>query len=190
MTWCFSKLTYFQRRALSGICLTLLALTIVPRVGAADAEFSKPVIDIGIVVSDLAKSAAFFTNAIGFTEVPGFKVSGERAGEIGLTDNQPADIRVFVLEAGNMATQVKLMSFPNAPAKKPDQKFIHSTLGFSYLTFHVADMNAALKRLKGEKVMFRGKTPLDLGGGTWIAVVQDPDGNFIELVGPKKNDHP
>lgn len=172
------------------LCATILTLGVVPRLHAAEAEFSKPVIDVGIVVSDLAKSAAFFTNAIGFTEVPGFKVSGERAGEIGLTDNQPADIRVFVLGEGNMATHVKLMSFPNAPAKKPDQKFIHSTLGLSYLTFHVADMDAALKRLKHEKVTFRGKTPLDLGGGTWIAVVQDPDGNFIELVGPKKDDNP
>lgn len=153
---------------------------------AADspAEFSKPVIDIGMVVSDLAKSAAFYTNAIGFKEVPGFKVTAERATEIGLTDNQPADIRVFALGEGNLATRIKLMSFPNAPGKRPDQKFIHSTVGMRYLTLHVTDINTALKRL--ETVTLLGKTPTDLGGGTWIIVFQDPDGNFIELVGPRK----
>jgi catechol 2,3-dioxygenase-like lactoylglutathione lyase family enzyme len=149
-------------------------------------EFSKPVIDIGIVVGDLAKSTAFYTNAIGFKEVPGFKVTAERATEIGLTDNQPADIRVFVLGEGNLATRIKLMSFPNAPGKQPDQKYINSTLGMSYLTIFVTDLNASLKRLEKERVKLLGKTPTDLGGGNWIAVFQDPDGNFIELVGPRK----
>jgi catechol 2,3-dioxygenase-like lactoylglutathione lyase family enzyme len=153
---------------------------------AADssAEFSKPVIDIGIVVSDLAKSAAFYTNALGFKEVPGFKVTAERATEIGLTDHQPADIRVFVLGEGNLATRIKLMSFLGAPGKQPDQKFLHSTVGLRYLTLYVTDINTALKRL--EKVKLLGKTPTDLGGGTWIVVCQNPDGNFVELVGPRK----
>lgn len=176
------------RHLFSVACVATLAFSVAPVLRAADSEFAKPVIDIGIVASDLAKSAAFYTNAIGFKEIAGFKVSGERAGEIGLTDNQPADIRVFVLGDDDNATRVKLMSFPNVPAKKPDQHFIHSTLGLSYLTVHVTDMSAALKRLEREHVEFRGKTPVDLGGGTWIAVVQDPDGNFVELIGPRKNE--
>jgi len=168
--------------------LTLILTTAHFTARAADApsEFSKPVIDIGIVVSDVTKSAAFYTNAIGFKEVPGFKVTAERATEIGLTDQQPADIRVFVLGEGNLATRVKLMSFPNAAGKKPDQKFIHSTVGMRYLTLYVSDLNASLKRIEREKVKLLGKTPTDLGGGTWIAVFQDPDGNFVELVGPRK----
>ena len=158
----------------------------VTRAADAPAGFSKPVIDIGIVVSDVAKSAAFYTNAIGFKEVPGFKVTAERAAEVGLTDHQPADIRVFVLGEGNLATRVKLMSFPDAPGKKPDQKFIHSTVGMRYLTLYVTDLTASLKRLEQAAVKLLGRTPTDLGGGTWIAVFQDPDGNFIELVGPRK----
>ena len=176
-----------------GCCFTVAVVTVTTFMIHSDAlaaeapsEFSKPVIDIGIVVSDVAKSAAFYTNAIGFKEVPGFKVTAERATEIGLTDHQPADIRVFTLGDGNLATRIKLMSFPAAPGKKPDPKFIHSTVGLRYLTLYVADMNAALKRLNQEQVKLLGKTPTDLGGGTWIAVLHDPDGNFIELVGPRK----
>ena len=138
------------------------------------------------MVGDIAKAARFYTNAIGFREVPGFNVTAERAAEIGLTDNQPAAIRVFVLGEGNLATRVKLMSFPGAPGKRPDQKYIHSTLGMSYLTLFVTNLNESLKRLEAEKVTLLGKTPTDLGGGTFIAVFQDPDGNFIELVGPRK----
>ena len=182
-------MSHMHSRSLSALALSLALVLLsvtTSRAAEAAAEFSKPVIDIGIVGSDLAKSAAFYTNAIGFKEVPGFKVPAERATEIGLTDNQPADIRVFVLGEGNLATRIKLMSFPQAPGAKADQKFIHSTVGMRYLTLYVTDLSAALKRLESEKVKLLGKTPTDLGGGTWIAVFHDPDGNFIELVGPRK----
>jgi lactoylglutathione lyase len=190
---CMKSLSALAPRATRLLPLLVLASLAVinqprPLVAAEVAtEFSKPVIDIGIVVGDTVKSVEFYTEAIGFKEVPGFKVSGERAAEIGLTDNQPADIRVFVLGEGNLATRIKLMSFPGVKAKMPDQKFIHSTLGVSYLTLYVTDMNVALKRLEKQNIKLLGKTPVDLGGGTYIAVVHDPDGNFIELVGPKKN---
>ncbi len=35
------------------------------------------------------------------------------------------------------------------------------------------------------KRVARGETPLDLGGGSYIAVCKDPDGNFFELIGRK-----
>ena len=40
-------------------------------------SFSKPVVDIGIVVSDIGKSAKFYTESLGMTEVKGFSVTGE-----------------------------------------------------------------------------------------------------------------
>lgn len=47
-------------------------------------------------------------------------------------------------------------------------------------------MNRALERLKRAGVPLLGDTPVDLGGGSWLAAVKDPDGNFIELIGPKQ----
>ena len=38
--------------------------------------FSKVTVDLGIVVSDLDKTAKFYTEVIGLTEVKGFSVSG------------------------------------------------------------------------------------------------------------------
>jgi predicted enzyme related to lactoylglutathione lyase len=148
--------------------------------------FSKTVVDLGIVVSDLEESAKFYMDVIGLKEVKGFSVSGERAKSFGLTDNQPVNVRVFVLNGAKGSTQLKMMSFEKAPGKKADQKFIHSTLGFSYLTLMVSDMNAALNRIKKASVKLLGETPAKLGGKTRLTVIRDPDGNFIELIGPIK----
>jgi lactoylglutathione lyase len=175
--------------------LRVLALsTVLLNVNLAQAQEEKPagnfsaaVADIGIVVKDLEKSAKFYTEVLGMKEVEGFNVPAKKAAGFGLTDNQPATIRVFVLdETKGPKTKFKLMSFAKAPGKMQDQKFIHSSIGVSYLTLFVTDMTQAVERLKKAKVKLLGETPSDLGGKTFITVFQDPDGNFIELIGPMK----
>src|SRR5262245_53150607 len=152
---------------------------------AADSTaFSKGVIDVGVVVSDAARMATFLTNAIGFTEIKGFSVTPELGKKIGLIDGHAADVRDFSLTEGDQSTRIKVLSFPNAGAKRADQKFIHSTLGLRYFTLYVKDMKPALERLKAAGVKPVGETPLDLGGGTYITVVRDPDGNLFEFIGP------
>jgi catechol 2,3-dioxygenase-like lactoylglutathione lyase family enzyme len=66
------------------------------------------------------------------------------------------------------------------------QAFIHSTLGFRYLTLYVTDINQILARLKKAGVPTLGETPMEMGAGTWLVAIKDPDGNFIEFVGPRK----
>jgi catechol 2,3-dioxygenase-like lactoylglutathione lyase family enzyme len=147
-------------------------------------EFSKAVIDIGIVAKDVEKSAKFYTEGIGLTEVKGFSVTGDMGRKIGLIDNQPANVRVFVLGEAEGSTKIKLMSFPQAPGKAADQSFIHSTYGYRYLTIFVASTDKALERLKKAGVKPIGETPFDLGNKNRLTTVRDPDGNFIELIGP------
>ncbi len=173
--------------ALAVLCTTISAISSnFAQAGDASSAFSKGVIDIGIVVQDANRTASFLTNAIGFTEVKGFSVTPELGKRIGLIDGHAVDVRVFTLTEGDQATRIKVLSFPKVKARKPDQKFIHSTLGIRYLTLYVKDMQRALARLKAANVRLLGETPLDLGGGTYIAVVQDPDSNFLELIGPMK----
>ena len=43
-----------------------------------------------------------------------------------------------------------------------------------------------IEKLKAAKVEFLGKTPATLGGKNHILVFRDPDGNFIEFIGPMK----
>lgn len=183
--------------ALSSIrtaCYSLVLLAAVggrllaPSTHAAEAasEFTKPVIDIGVVVKDAERSAKFLTNAIGFKEVRGFAVTPDLGRKIGLVDGHAVNVRVFVLDEMDQATRIKILAFPDAPGKQPDQAYIHSTLGMRYLTLYVKDVNRALERLKQAGVALLGDTPVDLGSGNWLVAVKDPDGNFIELIGPRR----
>ncbi len=165
--------------------LLLVSSSVSGRAAEPSGEFTKGVIDIGIVVQDAARTAGFLTNAIGFKEVKGFSVTADLGRKIGLVDGHPVDVRVFALEEGDQTTRVKVLSFPKAETKKPDSQFIHSSLGIRYLTLYVKDMNKALERLKKAGVKLLGDTPVDLGGGTFLVSFKDPDGNFIELIGPK-----
>ena len=110
---------------------------------------------------------------------------GEGQGRLQPTSASPAGGEwVFVLGDAPDSSRLKIMSFPKRPGGRPDQKFIHSSIGISYLTLRVADMGDALARLKKHKVKLLGQTPTPLGGKMRITVFHDPDGNFIELIGP------
>ena len=148
-------------------------------------EFARTTIDVGIVVSDVEKAAQFYKNAMGFTEVPGFDVSAEMGAGSGLTDYQPFHVRVMVLGDEPTATKIKLMEFPDAPGKKVDNRFIHSSLGYSYLTIWVSDTTASVERARKAGAV-PVKEPYHLGDNNYLTLVKDPDGNIIEFVGPKK----
>lgn len=149
-------------------------------------EFSKPTIDVGIVVSDLETSTRFYTEAIGFTNSRDFSVGGEFAKEAGLTDTHDLNIKVFTLGSGPAATEIKLMQLPGVSSKQVDHEYIHSSLGFSYLTLHIRSTDVAMARLKKAGVAPIAQGPVAIPGtDAYLTIVRDPDGNLIELVGPK-----
>ena len=94
-------------------------------------------------------------------------------------------MRVFVLDEIDQATRIKILSFPGVKTTQPDPAYIHSATGIRYLTLYVKDVNVALERLKRANVALLGETPFDLGNGSFLVAVKDPDGNFIELIGPR-----
>ncbi len=148
------------------------------------AEFSRTTIDLGLVVSDVEKTAKFYTEAIGFKELSGFDVSARMAADTGLTDNRPFKVRVFVLGDEPAATRLKVMTIPGANSKKVDNQYIGSSLGFRYLTINVADLTQTMARLKRSGVA-PVKEPYQLGGNSYLILVKDPDGNTVELIGPR-----
>lgn len=166
------------------ICVS--AIVLIAGAAGTKSDFARTTIDIGIVVSDVEKAAEFYKNALGFTELPGFDVSKEMGGDAGLSDYKAFSVRVLAPADEPSATRIKIMEFPDAPGRKVDNRFIHSSLGFSYLTVFVADTTAAVNRAKKAGAV-PVKEPYQLGGGnSYLTVLKDPDGNFIELVGPKK----
>lgn len=178
-----------MRTALSLAALLAVGVVVPAYRSATASEFSRTTIDLGVHVSDIEASADFYTNVIGFTEVEGFAVAAEFATAAGLTDGQPLAVRVFVLGEGESATQLKLMEIPDVETKTSDNAYVHSQLGFRYLTIFVEDLNAALKRLDAVGSRPEADGPVLIGedpSGQYLIVVRDPDGNLIELIGPRE----
>jgi lactoylglutathione lyase len=177
------------------ICVTGAALALTLRESRAEdkkesPEFARTTIDVGMVVTDVDKSVKFYTDAIGFQEVKGFTAPADLATDAGLTDKKDLTIRVLVLGEGETATHLKLMHVDGVKTRKSENEYLYSQTGYRYLTVVVRDMSTAMERLKKASVkpLAKGPVPLpdSLGKGMFLAVVQDPDGNFVELVGPKK----
>lgn len=169
-------------------------LALVPSPGEAptppqepESEFSSATIDLGMVVADIEKSVSFYTDLIGFTEVPGFAVDGNFCASAGLTDNHGVSVHVLVLQKDRAATNLKLMALPKVEPKTADNTFVHSQLGYSYITLRTTSLRPALGRLAeaGIKPLAKGPVPLPGQGpdGMHLIVVRDPDGNLVELIG-------
>ena len=178
-----------MRTVLSVAVLCGAIVTVSANRTAAPPGFTRTTIDIGVHVSDIEAAADFYANVIGFTEVDGFVAPADLSTAAGLTDGQPLTVRVFVLGEGESATQLKLMEIPDVETKESDNAYVHSQLGFRYLTIFIDDTNAALERLQaaGREPVADG--PVLIGedpSGDYLTVVRDPDGNLIELIGPKK----
>ena len=184
---CFNKLTAFGL-AISICTLALVTTAMGQDESAAKTEdqtmiFTKPTIDLGCIVSDVDAAVKFYTTAIGFKEVSGFSVDAQFATDVGLSDQKKLDVKVLKLGEGSGATQLKLLA-ATGESQKPKNDFIHSSLGFSYLSIYVKDMGAAMQRLEtaGVKPVAQPK-PIP-GTPVALVLVRDPDGNLIELIGP------
>ena len=150
-------------------------------------NFSNDVIDLGIVVKDISKSVKFYKEIIGMQEIPGFTGAAKVTGDSGLADYQDVDVRMFVLSDSPKGSKIKIMQFTERPGKLSDQTYLHSTYGLSYITIFVKDMNVAMQSLSTHGVKPDKKSPVLIPGtDLYLAVVRDPDGNFVELVGPRK----
>lgn len=153
-------------------------------------HFSSDTVSFGIVVSDIEKSLAFYTQALGLKEASTFDVNAEMGKKAGLSDSKPFHVHVMKLGDSPNATAVKLMQFVGTPGSPPNNSFIHSSYGIRYLTMYVTDIDAAMARAAGAGVKPIAEGPYLLPGHApdrvYLAIVRDPDGNMIELIGPKK----
>jgi catechol 2,3-dioxygenase-like lactoylglutathione lyase family enzyme len=167
------------------VFLSLAALP-VGTAGAGEPAFTEGAIHIGVVVKDLDASLAFYTEVIGMTKAGGFEVDAEFGKASGLTGGLPFSVTVLKLKDEPDAAQFKVMSFEK-DAVTPKSTYIQDALGMQYVTLMVSDLTPFVERIKARGVPLLGKTPVPLGDdGRQFVLVQDPDGTFIELIGPMK----
>lgn len=170
---------------ISVLFFLLLACTFYPiKNSSAQSEFSNPTIQIGVVVKDLQKSVEFYTRIIGMTKTGEFSVPVEKARELGLTDKYPLDVTVLKLENSEQANEWKLMSL-GTKANHPKQNFISDDTGIQYITILVEHLLPVMKRVQQNRIKILSKTPSTLDDGRKFILIQDPDGTFVEIIGPE-----
>ncbi len=166
------------------LLIAVFAISATAQNSTTESEFSNPTYFVGSVVVDLDASIDFYTNVIGMTKTGGFSVPVEKAKELGLSDKYTLDVAVLKLENSDKANEWKLMSLRKKPGhKKP--KYIHDDTGMQYITIFVKHLNPIIKRVKQHNVKILSGVPSQLGENKYFILVQDPDGTFIELIGPK-----
>jgi catechol-2,3-dioxygenase len=69
-------------------------------------------------------------------------------------------------------------------AAHPKQNFIQDDVGVQYITINVKALKPIIERLKQRNIPFLGSSPTPLNRNSQLLFVQDPDGTFIELIGP------
>ncbi len=146
-------------------------------------EFSDNTIHVGVIVSDVERSVDFYTNVLGMKKTGGFTVGEEFAKKSGLSNGVAFDVTVLRLEDSKDATQWKLMSF-GKESQHPKQKHIQDDTGMQYITIFVKELKPFLDRIEKHNIPFLGETPVVLNEKDHFVFIQDPDGNFIELIGP------
>lgn len=161
----------------------LIAAMLVAFSSYSQSNFSSKLIGVGVVVSDLERSLDFYTNGIGMVKAYSFTINEEFSKRSGLADGVPTSVTVLKLEDSPEANEWKLMSF-GKKATHPKQNFIQDDTGMQYITINVKALKPVIERLKQRNVPFLGSTPTPLNQNAHFVLVQDPDGIFIELIGP------
>jgi catechol 2,3-dioxygenase-like lactoylglutathione lyase family enzyme len=163
------------------LCMTLVSYSQTTQ--SVQSNFTNKLIGLGVVVSDLEKSVDFYTNVIGMVKAYSFKISSEFSKRSGLANGDSASVTVLKLENSPEANEWKLMSF-GKKATHPKQNFIQDDTGVQYITINVKALKPIINRLKDRNIPLLGSSPTQLNGNSQFVFVQDPDGTFIELIGP------
>ncbi|OIP83999.1 MAG: hypothetical protein AUK44_03745 [Porphyromonadaceae bacterium CG2_30_38_12] len=150
----------------------------------SNSEFARSAISVGVLVQDMDKSLEFYTKVVGMIQVREFSIDTEKAGRMGLTNGKPFSVKVLKLENVVNATEWKLVSF-GKKTKLAKQKFIDDDNGIRYATIFVKSMQPLLERIKKYGVKTYGQSPTMLDETRQFVLLKDPDGNFIEFIGPK-----
>ena len=173
------KSTYF-----SIICMLLAFSCFKASAQDMTQQFAKNTIQVGVVVEDLDKALDFYMNVLGMVKRPGFSVNATFGKKSGLTDGLPIDVSVLKLEDSDDAQEWKVMTF-GKKANHPKQTYMSDDTGIQYSTIFVKSMEPFIERIKKHGVTMLGETPIMLDDVRQFVLIQDPDGNFFELIGPK-----
>ena len=164
-------------------CALVFLLFLMQTLTAQRKEAELGVGAIGLVVSDIKASEHFYEDILEFIPAGGFELDKQWAIDSGASNNRPFGVKMYKQVNGDSATVLKLAYFNPEVSKRTEQNGIAAYAGANYLTFYYNgdDFYRIAEKLKKE-----GYSPLG-----WVKreryqlfFVKDPNGVFIELIGP------
>ena len=141
----------------------------------------------GFVVSDLDRSVEFYRDGLGL-ELDRSRESSS-PGLSSIVGYDDAHIRVALL-TGTDGHVLELIQYvnPAGTMRDADQQYERSLSGATHLAFLVDDIEGVFQRL-----LAAGGTqlnpPVETRPGVQACYIQDPDGNWIELVEDSVHNH-
>jgi len=128
---------------------------------------AKPAIDLGIVTGDLDRLTHFYMEVVGLTDLGGGPTRSTEGGS------------VRNLACGDSV--VKLIQYSDLPRAKAAPGPVNASTGYRYWTITVPDVPSIVAACvaDGRTVVVPVK---ELSPGVRVAIVEDPDGNWIEFL--------
>jgi len=179
---------------LKTVIVVTMLLTINYKIGLAqENEFESNVIKIGIVASDLQATLNFYINIMGMSKVREFDIDSATSYKFGLTKGIPFHVVGLKSENTPQATELKIVSFGKSVNNKKPQ-YLQGN-GMQFMTITVKSISHFTQRLKDNNIKLLGETPTPIklqnltpkpavpGDKMQLILIQDPDGNFIEIIG-------
>ncbi|CAA0114432.1 Catechol-2,3-dioxygenase [Halioglobus japonicus] len=135
---------------------------------------------LGICVSSLDRSIAFYTQVLGFVEVSRTAVGAE-VGPLIEMDAPEIQLRSHFLERDHM--RLELMEFDAPPPSGTGERGDFNRLGLTHLAVRVSDVGEALAKVTEYHGVVLEHTRVGQADmGVELIYITDPDGVRIELI--------
>ncbi len=132
--------------------------------------------EIGICVADLARAMAFYEGVLALEKISEIALNEQGSRMSGLGTSGYTVVRLQT----HYGERIKLVCPSGAPARPAPAETPSSRAGLAYVTFLVDDISAAVANC--ERAGFKSvKGIVELRPGVRMALVPDPEGNFIEF---------
>ena len=139
--------------------------------------FSK-VTHIGVCVSDMQRSIAFYRDVLGFEYAYELRVEGEPSDT--LLRLKGGQLHAVYLERDGF--RLELLQYGSPASPRPAPAHAMNDLGFTHLSIQVPSLEEAMAALEKAGVEVLRPTFVKVGNQGGAVFAKDPDGLLIELV--------